>query len=313
MTNASGPAPEPTRTTEPTGPEVDVVLLSMGNRPQELAHALQTLHQQTGVRLNVVLVGNGWRPTGVPDWVHTTYEPENLGCPGGRNVGAALGHAEYILFYDDDASLPAPDVVARMVEAMQRPVPGQGSRGKRGVAVVQGRGVDPDGRPTPRRWVPRLRTDHATAGDSVVFWEAISLIRREAFEQVGGWAGEFFFGHEGVDLSMRLLDAGWTIRYQPEIEVCHPATTASRHPRHYFHNARNRVWVARRNLPAPLVPIYLATWLGATIVRTHRWSAIKPWLHGLLAGWREPLPGQRRPISWSTVWTMTRLGRPPLW
>ncbi len=283
-------------------PRVTAVLLSMGNRPDELDRALATLHTQTGVNLDCVLLGNGWHPAGVPAWVTSEESPENLGCPQGRNVGAASATGEFIFFYDDDAWLPRPDVLSRMVACMDDDV-----------AVVQPKGVDPDGRPAPRRWTPRLRVDGTDRpGDAAVFWEATCLVRRSAFEQVGGWPGHFFFGHEGVDLAMRFLDRGWRIRYCPSIEVRHPATPASRHALFYRTNARNRVWVARRNLPAPLVPVYLGVWSLATLARVHDPAALKVWFSGFADGWRSD-PGPRRPIRWSTVWRMTRLGRPPIW
>ena len=283
-------------------PRVTAVLLSMGNRPVELAKALETLHTQTGVDLDCVLLGNGWHPSGVPAWVTTEESPDNLGCPQGRNVGAESATGEFIFFYDDDAWLPRPDVLSRMVACMDDDV-----------AVVQPKGVDPDGRPAPRRWTPRLRVDGTDRpGDAAVFWEATCLVRRSAFEQVGGWPGRFFFGHEGVDLAMRFLDHGWRIRYCPAIEVHHPATAASRHAVYYRTNARNRVWVARRNLPAPLIPVYLAVWSAATMARVRDPEALKTWFSGFADGWRTDA-GPRRPISWRTVWTMTKLGRPPVW
>lgn len=284
---------------------VGVVLLSMGNRPRELSSSLAALERQTGVDMDVLLIGNGWRPEGVPAWVRTHYSPENLGCPAGRNLGAGLVTGEYILFYDDDGELASPDVVRRMADVLDT---------HPDVAVVQPRGIDPTGRPGPRRWSPRLRpTDADPGGDVVVFWEAMAMIRRTAFEEAGGWAGEFFFGHEGVDLAMRLLDRGWRIRYEPAIVVHHPATPPARHDHFYFTTSRNRAWVARRNLPAVLIPVYLGLWAAATIVRVRRLHPLKVWFKGLREGLTSPLPGLRKPISWATVWHMTRLGRPPLW
>lgn len=280
-------------------PRVGVVLLSMGNRPTELAKALETLRTQRGVDLDVVLVGNGWRPEGVPDWVRTVHEEHNLGCPGGRNVGAAQCDGEFIFFYDDDAFLPDDNFLLRMVQRFEE-----------NTAVVQPRGVDPDGKPAPRRWVPRLRG--ARGGKAAVFWEALSVFRREAFDQVGGWPGHFFFGHEGIDISYRLLDAGWDLVFAPDIPACHPATAASRHAHHYYTTARNRVWVARRNLPWPIVPLYLGVWAAATVARARDLAGLRAWFTGFAAGWREDA-GTRRPISWATVWRLTRLGRPPLW
>lgn len=288
-----------------TPPKVGVVLLSMGNRPEELARSLAALEHQAGVDMDVVLVGNGWIPEGVPAWVRTHHSPANLGCPAGRNLGASLVRGEYLLFYDDDGELGSPDVVSRMAAVLDA---------QPDVAVVQPRGVDPTGRPSPRRWSPRLRPQDADAGgDVVVFWEAMAMIRRSAFDQAGGWAGEFFFGHEGVDLAMRLLDRGWRLRYEPTLVVHHPATPPSRHDHFYFTTARNRAWVARRNLPLILIPVYLGVWAAGTVVRVRRLHPLRVWFRGLRDGLTSNLPGTRRPISWATVWRMTRLGRPPLW
>lgn len=284
-------------------PTVGVVLLHMGDRPVELATALQTLQAQRGVELDVVLVGNGWEPTGVPDWVRTVHLPTNVGVPEGRNVGAAEVRGEFLQFYDDDAALPAPDTLARMVRVMQ-----DDPR----VAVVQPRGVDPDGQPSPRRWVPRFDVrSGGRPGDAPWFWEAVCLFRRDAFDQVGGWPGQFFFGHESIEVAWQLIDRGWTIRYRPDIEIHHPATEPGRHERFHRLNARNRVWVARRNLPAPLVPFYLLSWLVITVVRVHEPRALRQWLAGFVEGWRGD-PGRRRPISARTVGRLAALGRPPI-
>ncbi|MGD7705819.1 glycosyltransferase family 2 protein [Microlunatus sp. Y2014] len=284
-------------------PTIGVVLLHMGDRPVELAEALRTLERQQGVELDVVLVGNGWEPTGLPDWVRTVHLPENVGIPEGRNVGAAESRGEFIQFYDDDAALPTDDVLARMVAVMRRDPR---------IAVVQPRGLDPRGRPAPRRWVPRFDVrDGGRPGPAPWFWEAVCMIRRSAFEEVGGWPGHFFYGHESIDLAWRLVDADWRIVYAKDVEINHPATTPARHATYYRANARNRVWVARRNLPAPLVPIYLLAWTAVTVLRVRDRSALRTWFRGFAEGWRTD-PGPRRPMRWSTVWRLTRLGRLPV-
>lgn len=284
-------------------PTIAAVVLSMGNRPVELAHALETLREQVRVDIDCVVVGNGWEPTGLPDWVRTVYLPENVGIPEGRNVGAREARGEFIFFYDDDAYLPTADVLIQMSSVMM---------GQPDVAVVQPRGTDPHGRPAPRRWVPRLIVgDGMNGGDTAVFWEALCMIRRTAFEQVDGWPGHFFYGHEAIDISMRLLDAGWRIRYEPSIVVKHPATQATRHAVFYRMNARNRVWVARRNLPAPLVGVYLAVWSALTVLRVRQREPLAIWFRGFREGWRTDA-GARRPMRWSTALHMARLGRPPI-
>ena len=51
---------------EPALPAYGVVVLTMGRRPDELAAGLASLLAQEGVRLDVVVVGNGWLPTDLP-------------------------------------------------------------------------------------------------------------------------------------------------------------------------------------------------------------------------------------------------------
>ena len=299
----AGTATQKERPVTDSPPTIGVVVLHMGDRPAELAHALATLRAQEGVDLDVVVVGNGWRPQGLPDWVRSIHAPVNLGIPEGRNVGAREARGEFVYFYDDDAALPTPDVLRRLVDVV---------RADPRIAVAQPRGVDPTGKPAPRRWAPRFDvTDGGRPGPATWFWEAVFLIRRSAFEQVGGWPGQFFYGHEGIDLAWRLIDAGWRIEYAPSIEVHHPATSPARHAVFYRMNARNRVWVAKRNLPAPLIPIYLGSWTAIMMARTRDPQARRTWLRGLGEGLRTDA-GERRPMSWRTVAALSRAGRPPV-
>ncbi|MFM6848936.1 MAG: glycosyltransferase family 2 protein [Terrabacter sp.] len=284
-------------------PTVAAVVLSMGNRPAELEKALATLLAQEGVELDVVLVGNGWCPEGVPDGVRTVHLEENVGIPEGRNIGAREARGDILFFYDDDAFLPTTDVLARLAAEYAL---------DERIAVVQPRGADPTGLPTPRRWVPHLRTAGGGAGgDVVVFWEGVCTIRRSAFEEVGGWPGHFWYGHEGIDLAYRLLDAGWRLRYRPDVVVNHPATQPTRHSVYYRMNARNRVWVAKRNLPHPVAEVYVAVWSAITVARVRDRDKLGVWFRGLREGVREDA-GDRRPMGWSTVARLSRAGRPPI-
>ena len=64
-----------------TRPTVAAVVLSMGTRPDDFPRALESLLAQEGVDLDVVVVGNGWDPVGLPTGVRTIHLPENVGIP----------------------------------------------------------------------------------------------------------------------------------------------------------------------------------------------------------------------------------------
>jgi hypothetical protein len=93
--------------------------------------------------------------------------------------------------------------------------------------------------------------------------------------------------------------------------MCHHALPNARHLEFHRLDGRNRVLLARRNLPWPLAAAYLLDWLAMTVIRVRSARAVRAWLSGFAEGWRMD-PGQRRPISIRTAWRMTRAGRPPV-
>lgn len=75
-------------------PRIDVVVLTMNDRPSEEAAAQETLLAQVGVDVRVCVVGNGCEPDVVPPGALTVRLPENVGIPGGRNAGAEASPEE---------------------------------------------------------------------------------------------------------------------------------------------------------------------------------------------------------------------------
>ena len=133
---------------------------------------------------------------------------------------------------------------------------------------------DPTGVPSPRRWVPRLRVGNPyESGPATALWEGAVAIRRSVFDAVGGWPDDFFYAHEGIDLVWRVWDDGSTPWYAADLVAHHPVIDPARHDVYYRLNARNRVWLARRNLPVVLEPV-IGTWVGMTVLRVHDRDAL---------------------------------------
>lgn len=289
-------------------PRFGVVVLTMGRRPAELLRGVRSVLEQRGVAVDVVVVGNGWDPAtaepALPAGVRTLALAENLGIPAGRNRGVPEVEGELLFFLDDDAFLPDPEFLAKGAALLAaRPELG----------LVQPRVVDPTGLASPRRWIPRIRKgDPAHSSDVFSCWEGAVLLPRAVFDRTGGWADPFFYAHEGVELAWRVWDTGHRAWYAGELEAAHPVIDPARHSYYFRLNARNRVWLARRNLPAVFVPFYVGSWTAIQVLRWARRPAqLRAWFGGWLAGWRED-PGERRPLRWRTVWRMTRAGRPPI-
>lgn len=278
------------------------IVLSQGDRPAELAAAVNSLLAQQGVTLEVIVVGNGWNPEGLPDAVRTVHLKKNLGIPQGRNRGVRLAQGKYLYFLDDDAVLPDTDTVAR-IEQMFASNPRLG--------VVQTRIASPEG-VSAKRWVPRMR-DKNPLRSSEVFsvLEGSLAIRGRTLKTANGWAARFFYAHEGIEVAWRAWDAGYTVEYRADLVAHHPLIDPTRHADQLWLNARNRVWLAKRNLPCPLAVAYVLNWTAISVLRTRRPAASAAWLKGACNGARTDA-GKRRPLRWRTVWEMTKRGRPPV-
>jgi hypothetical protein len=176
----------------------------------------------------------------------------NLGFGAACNQGAAAegrpgecagdeqrqGSGKFILFLNPDAVL-APGALAALLARLHATPR---------AAVAGPRVVYPDGRPQPTRrrfprpvdlllestplewrgpdWAPlrRWRMVDATEGVAgAVDWlsGACLLVRREAFDAVGGFSPRFFMYFEEVDLARRLAALGWETWYEPAATVVH--------------------------------------------------------------------------------------------
>ena len=134
--------------------------------------------------------------------VVVTVSNENVGFGRGHNANAALGKAPFFLVLNQDCVLE-PGVLESLVAS----------------AAADSREI--------AAWELRqIPFEHPKAYDPVTFdtpWAsgAAVLLRRGAFESVGGFdAGIFMYG-EDVDLSWRLRAAGWRIVYRPKLGVVH--------------------------------------------------------------------------------------------
>jgi GT2 family glycosyltransferase len=279
------------------------VVLTMGRRPEDLRRALDSLLAQRGVELDVVVVGNEWEPTGLPDGVRGVGSAENLGIPAGRNLGVPHTRGDLLFFLDDDAALAAPDAlaaVARRFEADPR------------LALLQLRVAPRDGGAPARDWVPRLRVgDRSRSSDITAVWEGAVAMRRSVFDAVGGWPADFRFVHEGIDLGWRVMGAGHRVAYAGDIVALHPSPTGTPHGYSFYYGARNRVWLARRHLPLALGAIYVTGFVLRTLPRLRSRQDALEALRGYRDGLRGPA-GERRTLRAGTLWRMTRAGRPPI-
>jgi hypothetical protein len=101
-------------------PRLGVAIVTMGTRPRELKALLASVEKQTVAATRVMLVGNATPLTDVDAAANMTKIPreENLGCPGGRNVGLerlrTSDEVDVVIELDDDGLLTDTDAFLKV-------------------------------------------------------------------------------------------------------------------------------------------------------------------------------------------------------
>lgn len=111
--------------------------------------------------------------------------------------------------------------------------------------------------------------DHGTSRQVGQVMGAFFLVRRELFQQLGGFDPRFFVYYEEVDFSARAAALGWSTWYCSEAKVFHAKGGASRQIKatRLFYSLRSRLQYARK---------HFGSW-GAFGVALATWCA-EPWL-----------------------------------
>ena len=123
---------------------------------------------------------------------------------------------------------------------------------------------------------PHLVETARVAGEIFGPCAAAGLYRRAAFLEVGGFDASYFCYFEDVDLAFRLRLRGYRSRYVPEAVVHHVGSALSGYRSDFavFHGHRNLVWTFFKDMPTPLLALYLphhlAMNLAAVLVAARR-------------------------------------------
>ncbi len=237
-------------------PTVTVLTVNW-NRRALLEDLLQDLRQQNYPGMEVVVVDNGSKD-GSADMVVQAFPEvrlvrlsENLGQCAGLNAGLKAARSDIVISLDNDGLLE-PGSVARIVAKFEE---------RPRLAALQGRVIDYDSREEVWWW-DWYGFDQARYGGQEFStpWkvaEGLCALRRRAVVEVGGFAEEYFIMEAGRELAIRLIDAGYEIRYSPDIAFLHKAAleravgdpTRLHSNRRMYFKLRNELWTVWKHYP----------------------------------------------------------------
>lgn len=292
------------------------VVIPSWNSVELLPRCLASLREQ-GLELETLVVDNGsgdgsleyLEREGVP---HVSL-PQNVGFAAAVNLGVRRVSAAAVLILNADTVLE-PGAVRALLEALEAD-PSLGGVQPRILQLEEGVELDAagarlysagqrlsrDGRAFERGAGEAQDEESARPGEVFGVCGAACLLRRELFDDLGGYDERYFAFYEDVDLNVRARIAGWRFGYAPEAVVWHVgnASWSAQAPRPSAWNARlvarNRIATQLKFMPARALPRILAVELGA-LVRATRERRLRATLRGKLEGlsWLPQMLGDRR-------------------
>ncbi|HEY1593729.1 MAG TPA: glycosyltransferase family 2 protein [Solirubrobacteraceae bacterium] len=239
-------------------------------------------------------------------WAEVVEPGSNLGFGRAVNLVAARTESEWLLVANADVALE-PGALAALLAAGSDPR----------IACVAPRLIGPDGAtehsvyPFPTLWFTTafnlgLHRLSARSADRLClegYWDpdrpravpwaigACLLVRRQAFEQAGGFDERQWLFAEDLELGWRLRDRGWVTWYEPTARVLHDSGAATRPAFGPERDARfmteTYALIARRRGRAGALATALLNVFGA-VVRLNR-----QWLRAHLNGAREAIRSPR--------------------
>ncbi|MDX2130883.1 MAG: glycosyltransferase [Planctomycetota bacterium] len=204
-------------------------------RPDALAHTLASL--RAAPRCDEIIVVDNASADDTPDRVPREFPgvrvlalDANRGVEG-FNRGVLAARGDLLLILDDDAS-PDPDALRAALDLLARE-PG-----------VVGVALHPRHPRTGATEWPFAR--EARGGFPVM--GCANIVRRDAWDRVGGYEPAFFLYRNDVDLALKLLGAGLDVRFDPAWVAWHDSPAAARKSDRWLRLAtRNWVWLAKRH------------------------------------------------------------------
>ena len=212
------------------------------NRPQDTLELLQNIASLTNAQellQDVIVVNNASTEnySSVTNYIEATNlipfnyidAPSNLGVTKGRNYALQFAKGEICIFLDDDAILQNNDALQKVIESINTI-----GVDNREVAIVSFKVLYYDNLQMQVNALPHKQFEkykNKATFFTYYFAGGAHAIKRKVLDEVGNLPEAFFYGMEEYDLSYRIIDEGYCIKYDASIIMLHKESPLGRKPK----------------------------------------------------------------------------------
>jgi len=251
--------------------ELVSVIIPNWNGVKTIKKCLDSVLKQTYSDIEVIVADNDSKDDSA-DFIEKEFpkvrlvrNKENKGFPGGNNSAIKIAKGKYYMMLNNDTEI-MPNCIEKCVEAINENAR-YGACATKFLLNDEPDTVDAAGITIYRDGlsIGRGRKEKAVKYDKKeeVFFasDGACLYRKEMIDDIGLYDEDFFCYAEETDMGWRAQLKGWKCIYEPEAVVyhCHSASTGTYSPFKAFLVERNRLWVAVKNFPIPILlagPLY---------------------------------------------------------
>lgn len=276
------------------------------NRQASLQRLCDSINEQVGVSVEAIFVDDASDPlietpaSQVP--VVLERAEQSVGACRARNIGAQYANGDWLVFVDDDVTFDTPDTLARLISFLD---------GLKDVGVVALAELNPDG-----GWGFNLGPDAETLEVARFFGCGVA-IRRKCFDEVGGFFEPLGYYYEEFEMSMRVVDAGWRLVFNPQLRIIHYRDPSGRDQRRIRRLiSRNALITIAMRFPLWLMPVAA---LAQSARFTHKcWFSPSLDFYAPFAVFVSALKisliniRSRRPLSWASLRKYKQLAYCPI-
>ncbi|HIP63993.1 MAG TPA: glycosyltransferase [Deltaproteobacteria bacterium] len=255
--------------------QLSIVFLNY-NRLEETRYTVERLLEMTRGRSDIEIIGvDNNSKDGTAEFlekqndIHSILLPDNSGIAG-YNEGFKQAAGKYIMVLDDDScprDIETLDLLITLLDENTQ------------IGVIACHVETPAGAP---QWEWHLPKEHCF-GISPFFIGCGFAIRRDLFEKIHWYPGEFFIYQNEIDVSFKVRMEGFEIYYHPDCRVIHRGVLSARGGwRRVYYSTRNTIWLIKKYYPQPMAAYMLLSrflfGLGRALYLrqlTSYWKAVK--------------------------------------